>query len=217
MQFGAPISVKKTTAELMAQNLSATQLAQQMKEQMEFPGTLERSLALTLKFCGNPQGDKDNNNHNRHNTELWMESEGGVRDYVAHMHLIRNNNHNGPLENVVPASNVLALRPPPALKGGQTTTTTTTTTTNFAFNPFSNQNDRKLLIDRLAYQISRDLNSNAVCMSTAIVSMVLLTHGRYGILREDLVDKYVWLSDRITERGGWIDPILHPTSYVVDR
>eukprot|EP00005_Dracoamoeba_jomungandri_P007473 CAMPEP_0174269562 /NCGR_PEP_ID=MMETSP0439-20130205/41507_1 /TAXON_ID=0 /ORGANISM="Stereomyxa ramosa, Strain Chinc5" /LENGTH=689 /DNA_ID=CAMNT_0015358411 /DNA_START=1180 /DNA_END=3246 /DNA_ORIENTATION=+ len=90
------------------------------------------------------------------------------------------------------------------------------TSNNQGFNPFDDPHDRKYLVNELGYRITRDIESNTVCMSTGIVATLLLTH-RNGITQQELVEKYKWLSRQVALRGGWVDPVLQQANFVVER
>lgn len=83
--------------------------------------------------------------------------------------------------------------------------------------PYSNLADRRRVVVGLAYHISRELRDNCVCMSTALLASLLLAHRHTGLSREEATEGYAWLSERITERGGWVDPILQPLPSVILR
>lgn len=84
------------------------------------------------------------------------------------------------------------------------------------FDPYKNLPDRKVIVNNLAYKICHEISANTVCMSTGIVATLVLTQ-RNGIHMDDLIDKFGWLKELITEKGGWNDPILHPNNYIVSR
>eukprot|EP01133_Synstelium_polycarpum_P011532 gene11532-13458_t len=72
---------------------------------------------------------------------------------------------------------------------------------NASFDPFGNNEDRRLLIQDLGYQIIRDLNKSTIITTTAAVATILLSFRR-GINREELISKVEWLREEIFSRGG---------------
>jgi glycerol-3-phosphate O-acyltransferase len=72
---------------------------------------------------------------------------------------------------------------------------------NSNFDPYSNPEDKKVVIRKLAYQISWELNKNSVIMPTALVSTILLAY-RSGLSREEMISKFDFLKDQIILRGG---------------
>eukprot|EP01112_Ceratiomyxa_fruticulosa_P024233 TRINITY_DN976_c0_g1_i1.p1 TRINITY_DN976_c0_g1~~TRINITY_DN976_c0_g1_i1.p1 ORF type:complete len:638 (-),score=166.12 TRINITY_DN976_c0_g1_i1:107-1795(-) len=81
-------------------------------------------------------------------------------------------------------------------------------------NPYTDKDDKRLLIQALAYKIVDDLNQHLIITTTAIVSTVLLTYRR-GINREELISKVDWLREEIISRGALV-AFDGPTSNMVD-
>ncbi|KAL6070816.1 Dihydroxyacetone phosphate acyltransferase [Balamuthia mandrillaris] len=75
---------------------------------------------------------------------------------------------------------------------------------------------RRKIVLELAYKVCRELNKNNVCMSTGIIAALILAH-RNGISLDELTERYDWLRNVIQEQGGWVDPVFHPTNFVVQR
>jgi len=75
------------------------------------------------------------------------------------------------------------------------------TNSNRRFNPFSSEEDRKLLTSELAYQIVGDLNRGIVVTTTALVATVILTY-RKGITHDDLLSKVEWLREAVVSHGS---------------
>ncbi|KAM9974507.1 hypothetical protein ACTFIW_007961 [Dictyostelium discoideum] len=69
------------------------------------------------------------------------------------------------------------------------------------FDPFNNDDDRRLLIQDLGYQVVRDLNKSAIITTTSAVATILLSFRR-GINREELISKVEWIREEIFARGG---------------
>lgn len=71
------------------------------------------------------------------------------------------------------------------------------------FDPFTNVEDKKLVLRHLAYDISRSLNEASVIMPTSMIASILLTY-RDGISMEELKHRMQWLQKEIGNRGGKI-------------
>jgi len=65
------------------------------------------------------------------------------------------------------------------------------------------EEDKKLLVQSLAYTISLQLNKGLVVTPTSLVASVLLTH-RKGISSDDLTAQVDWLRDYVEKRNGFV-------------
>jgi len=66
--------------------------------------------------------------------------------------------------------------------------------------PFTNENDRRVLLQNLGFKIVYDMNQGLVITPTALVGTSLLTH-RKGITTHDLVQQVDWLREEVSKRG----------------
>ena len=71
-------------------------------------------------------------------------------------------------------------------------------------NPSENVDDKHQVVERLAYKIIHDFNKESICMSTAIISSIMLSN-RHGITFNEVLDKYQWICKMIEERGFRVD------------
>eukprot|EP01104_Vermistella_antarctica_P015596 TRINITY_DN5159_c0_g1_i1.p1 TRINITY_DN5159_c0_g1~~TRINITY_DN5159_c0_g1_i1.p1 ORF type:complete len:1326 (-),score=410.75 TRINITY_DN5159_c0_g1_i1:83-4060(-) len=82
--------------------------------------------------------------------------------------------------------------------------------------PTSNTVRWKAAVERLGYQIVRENEKQSMCMSTQLVSSLVLSN-RQGIPKDELVSQYAWLVRHIEARGGRVDPVPGTTAEVVTR
>lgn len=72
------------------------------------------------------------------------------------------------------------------------------------FEPYKNLEDRRLLVQSLAYRVAFELNKQATIMPTNMVAAILLTF-RSGVPHQQLIDRVVWLKEEIILRGGRVE------------
>jgi glycerone phosphate O-acyltransferase/fatty acyl-CoA reductase len=86
------------------------------------------------------------------------------------------------------------------------------------FDPFVNQNDRRLVNLKLGHRIIHNINQQAVWSAVSLVSSILLAY-RFGVPRAKLVELVEWLRGEIVESGaGNPDWLLdQPPSALVEK
>lgn len=75
------------------------------------------------------------------------------------------------------------------------------TEANSTLNPFDNPEDRKALVNRLAYDITLAFDRNLIIMPTAVVSSIILMNQK-GISEDELINQVDWLKREIKSVGG---------------
>ncbi|KAL0487536.1 glycerone phosphate O-acyltransferase [Acrasis kona] len=69
------------------------------------------------------------------------------------------------------------------------------------FDPFVHSHDKNILVRRLAYKITHELNGASIIPATSLVASIVLAY-RDGISLDELNRRTEWLKQLIVERGG---------------